>query len=124
MKFMVAKNDNIKCSGCTATIQRGDEMVLTFIRTNNYKKTLNYHTVCYIPWYTDMFNRKWSIWHDTAGTTKNPRCHRGRPIKIKEPSQRIQLNRLMANRTYHAKRGHTVAVERMNKAIERIKSTH
>ena len=123
MKFVIAKHDGIHCSGCTADIQRGDEMVLNFMDKPGYKKMLSYHVQCYVPWFTDMFNRKWSIWHNQAGTTKNPRIHRGRPVEKLEADKNTLLNRLRANRTYHEKLGHTESVKRLNKQIDRVKST-
>jgi hypothetical protein len=98
-------------------------MVQRFLqKAGAYKMVLTFHVACYIPWYADKFNKNWDIWKDKSGTIKNPRPHRGRPVTDLEPTKRKQLNRLMANRTYHEKMGHTNNVDRINLVIEEIKN--
>lgn len=122
MRFMVAKKDNIKCFGCPATIQRGEDMVLNFIkRTDNAPTVLTYHITCFIPWVTDVFNRKWSDWKTGEGNNP-PLPKRGRPIEITDPNERQLLNRLRALRTYHKKLEHITKVERINNMIAKISS--
>ncbi len=124
MKFMVAKKDGIKCYGCTATIQRGEDMVMNFIKRNTGAPTvLTYHVSCYIPWVTDMFNSKWSDWKNGDGNNPPP-PRRGRPVKYKEATVEIKLNRLRALRTYHKKLGHTTKVERLDKKIGSLITPH
>ncbi len=124
MRFLVAKKDNIKCFGCPATIQRGEDMVINFVRRNNGAPTvLTYHVLCFIPWITDMFNKKWSEWN--TGDGNSPLLpKRGRPIKYKEATREIKLNRLRALRTYHKKLGHSTKVEKLDNKITSITALH
>jgi len=108
MKFLIAKNDDIRCFGCDATIMRGQDMVLTFGLYGKFKKAFTYHTTCYITWYTRMFNQKWYIWKHGVGNTV--RVRRGTPVKITEPTTDDLLNRLRSNLSYHKKLGHTAQV--------------
>lgn len=121
MKFLIAKKDGIKCRGCSGYINRGDEMVQTFIPTSVVKIfiPLCYHTICYIPWYSDMFNRKWSEWRNGAGSNSPP-PKRGRPVKYTEPTKDIMLNRLRASLCYHKKLGHTTRVKIFQEKIRKI----
>lgn len=125
MIFQIAKKDGIKCcrQGCTATIQRNEEMVLSFIRKGDEGKSvtvLTYHLGCYIPWYTNMFNEKWANWHNNSGVNKNPRPRRGTPPKILEPSKADLLNRLRSNLSYHKHLGHLTKVSQIENKISNL----
>ncbi len=119
MKFIIAKKDGIQCRGCKGYIDRGEEVVQTFIPTSNYPVVLSYHTDCYIPWFTDMFNRKWSEWKNGTGGNPLP-PKRGRPIKHQEATKDIQLNRLRALRTYHKKLEHGRRVTMIQGKIDKL----
>jgi hypothetical protein len=119
MKFFVAKKDGMKCQGCSAEIMRGDDVFVSFKLVGNTKKAalFMYHTQCYIPWYTDMFNRKWSAWKNGDGNTVRP--HRGRPVKYTDPTKEQQIRRLTALLSYHKGiPGHEYRVEKIKKSIK------
>lgn len=123
MKFSIAKKDGIKCKGCPGYIDRGDEMVQTFFPTSipGVSVPLCYHVICYIPWFTDMFNRKWSDWKNGVGNNPPP-PKRGRPVKYQEATEAIKLNRLRASMCYHKKLGHTIRVKIFQEKIKHITS--
>ena len=119
MKFIIAKKDGIECRGCQGFIQRGDEMVQNFIPTSNHSIVLSYHVGCYIPWYTDMFNRKWRAWKAGIGSNPLP-PKRGRPIIHLRASKKIKINRLRALRTYHRKLGHRIKVKMIQNELGKL----
>lgn len=119
MKFMVARKDGIKCQGCPGFIERGDEMVMSFIKEQGNTHILCWHLRCYIPWFIDMFNRKWSEWKNGIGNSPLP-PKRGRPVKYTEPTTDILLNRLRASMCYHKKLGHDIRVKILQGKIQRI----
>jgi hypothetical protein len=119
MKFQVSKHDTNQCKACGGYILRGKDMVLTFMNKPEYAVTLCYHTECYIPWYTAMFNQKWNDWKHGSGATRRP--HVGHPVVIQNASRAVILNRLRATRTYHTKTGNIAKVEAINQQIDQIK---
>ena len=119
MKFTIAKKDGIKCKGCPGYIERGEEIVQNFIQTSTHPIVLSYHLNCYIPWYTDMFNRKWSNWKNGTGSNPPP-IKRGRPVKYTEATKDIKLNRLRALMSYHKKLGHEVRVKILQEKIKKL----
>ena len=118
MKFLIAKKDEIKCCGCPGTIQRGEEMVVTFVNTPGFKRTLIYHVACYIPWYTDMFNRKWAYWHHNAGNIERPK--RGRPVTVITPTQAQERNKLLTLLNYHTHLGHVGKMADIQKRLDKL----
>lgn len=118
MKFLIAKKDNIRCHACEAEIMRGDSMVLSFMNKPNFKRTFCFHTECYIPWYTEMFNNKWSEWKSGDGSTQRPK--RGRPIVNKEPTIGEQVNRLKTLLNYHKRLGHDTKVLDIQKSLDKL----
>ena len=118
MRFVVAKKDGIKCHGCEAEIMRGEDMVMTIFITPGFKKVLTYHTQCYIPWYTAMFNRKWSEWKNGTGHIERPRLCR--PPTYNEPTKEQYLNRLRAGLSYHRKLGHITKVKILEGKITKL----
>jgi hypothetical protein len=121
MKFLVARKDGIKCSGCPGYIERGDEMVQNFYKKGKNITVLCFHVVCYMNWFTDMFNRKWADWKNGVGNIPPP-PKRGRPVIYNQPDLHTKLNRLRSSLSYHKKLGHEVRVEMIQGKIKRVLS--
>jgi len=119
MKFLIAKKDGIKCRGCPGFIERGDEMVQTFMPMKGILIPLCYHVQCYIPWYTGMFNRKWNEWKKGEGSNPPP-LKRGRPVKYQRPTREIMLNRLRALLSYHRRLGHEARVKMLEDKVGKV----
>ena len=118
MKFLIAKKDGIQCSGCQGEIMREEEMILTFINKPDFKRTFCFHTKCYIPWYTNMFNEKWSRWRNGEGNTQRPK--RGRPIINKNPNRGEKVNRLRTLLNYHKKLEHKTKTLDIQKSLDKL----
>lgn len=119
MKFRLAKSDNITCHNqkCMGIIMRGDTIVQNFIRNGNGSVTvLTYHAACYLPWYEDMFNRKYTEWKRSDGNTARP--PRGRPILHTDADKGTRMNRLKTLLNYHSKLGHAAKVLLIQKQID------
>jgi len=121
MKFVVAKSNNIECAGCPNFIMRGDDMVQTFVNTPTYKRVFSYHVTCYIPWFTAMFNQKWSDWKHGAGAFQRPRL--GRPPTYIDPTKKQILNNLHSSLSYHKKLGHDIRVHVIEGKIDKVLSS-
>ena len=122
MKFQVAKHDGLRCRGCPAEIMRGEEMVVTAYGKNGYRLILTYHVACYIPWYTDMYNRKWSEWKHGTGYIERPAL--GRKPTYTEPSKEQYLNRLRSALSYHKAKGHNTKVGILEAKIAKVVKLH
>lgn len=119
MKFLKAKNENTVCLRCGTIVLKNEEMIITFMDKPGYKRMFFFHVQCYIPWYTDMFNRKWTEWKYGSGSNKDyPKM--GRPVKYQEATKEIKVNRLRALRTYHRKLGHEAKVQNLQKRLDRL----
>ena len=118
MKFLIAKNDGIRCHGCEAEIMRGEEMVLTFMNKPGFKRTFCFHTACYIPWFTGMFNQKWYEWKNGDGSNQRPK--RGRPVVNKKPTRGERVNRLKTLLNYHKRLGHDTKVLDIQKSLDKL----
>ena len=109
MRFLIMKNDGVQCGACETELMRGEEAVQTFIQNNRgYRRVITYHVTCYIPWYTEMFNRKWSEWKHGTGRVERP--NRGRKPTYLEPTKEQVINRLRSAITYHKSKGHNIKV--------------
>jgi hypothetical protein len=108
MHFVVAKND-VKCAWCQSFILRNEDMVQNFQKgSNGFCRVISFHTGCYIPWHTDMFNQKWANWKHTAGNTQ--RSKMGRPITAVQTKER-KIHNLQALISHHKKAGNTIKVK-------------
>jgi len=117
MRFFYVKKEQI-CRHCKTTIERGEEAVVERWKTpSGALIPLVVHTVCFIPWKEDLFNRLWVKWKE--GST--PRKKIGRPLKSSNPKE---YRRLMALQRYHKKGGNLARVEELAKKIEEIQISH
>ncbi len=112
MKFLFAKH-TIICKACPAEIMRGELYLRTFIKTETYRASFNYHYECYIAEMAERIRKRALYWMDK----QRPPKKMGRPPKTSMP---IKYRKLKALQRYHQKAGHPEDVARIEVRIRRI----
>ena len=121
MKFAYAKKD-MQCNGCEAIIERGEPIVLNFASNRRNRSgvyVMPFHLLCYLPWYTNMFNRKYNEWINGDGNlAQRPKL--GRPAVYSEPTRDQMLNRLRSNLSHSKKVGNKVKITMYSNKIAEL----